>query len=473
MLTSNDEYYKALIPLDTLERERNILRGLHEVKFIQAFIQAGIEPKWFHSKVHQYAAEKAINFYKEHGIISIFTLHATISQKEETEAYEGQFFDIAVGRFPLEYVEDEVIFEEIRYLKDNWVKREMQQICYNAARELGLCAIDEAYNVTRTTIDSLQELLKEENSSKSGDVVEGLANLISDFDSRGDLSSTPKVYPTGLADFDNLVGGIPSQGFTLIAGRPGMGKTLMGVNVAHNIARYERFKGKRVLFCSLELNKEDVISRFISKSARETNANSTLSAKRLMRDNKPMTDPELSEFYRLSEKLIELPITIYDKSSIVPSEIEAEIRSLNNQFPDSPVGMVIIDHVTIMKSDKSAKDSVEMTKDISEGLRSLAKNLNIAVVGLIQLNRNNEAGQNKRPALESMRNSGSLEQDAELVVGIFRDDYYAKDETGKKITSEEEFVETELIILKNRNGKTGTVDVLFNLPFGLVCNKGF
>ena len=243
---------------------------------------------------------------------------------------------------------------------------------------------------------------------------------------------------TGLHDLDRTIMGLNNSDLILIASRPGMGKTSIALNIALHAAKAA---GKTVAVFSLEMSCEQLAMRLLSSE-------SFIDGKKLQTG---LLKPE--EWRRLADaaKSISMAdLLISDDASATVADMNAQCRRVPN------LGMVVIDYLQLMQSASGSKgysseNRVQVVSEISRMMKIMAKELNVPVICLSQLSRANESRQNKRPLLSDLRDSGSIEQDADIVLGLYRDDYYNKESESHNIA--------ECIILKNRRGETGTIEL--------------
>ena len=238
---------------------------------------------------------------------------------------------------------------------------------------------------------------------------------------------------TGLADLDSRILGLNPSDLILIASRPGMGKTSIALNMAVHVAEHSE---KAVAVFSLEMSKEQLASRLISS--------------RGLIDSQKLKTGRLSqeEWRRVGEAAADISRTnmlIDDNSTLTVADMNAQCRRVKN------LGLVVIDYLQLMQSAGSGhnENRQQAVSDMSRMLKIMAKELNVPVICLSQLSRANESRQNKRPMLSDLRESGAIEQDADIVIGLYRDGYYNTESPTPN--------EAEAIVLKNRHGEVGTV----------------
>ncbi|MEA3333513.1 MAG: replicative DNA helicase, partial [Pseudomonadota bacterium] len=245
--------------------------------------------------------------------------------------------------------------------------------------------------------------------------------------------------PTGFTGIDNLTCGFQRSDLIIIAGRPSMGKTSFALNIAHNTAANPDIIS-HVAFFSLEMSKEQLVTRMLCSQS-EINAQTI--RRGLLKDD---DWPRLSE---AAAVVSELPIYIDDTAAISVMEMRAKARRLKN---GKGLDMVVVDYLQLMRGDGESRE--REISEISRSLKAMAKELDIPVVALSQLNRSVESRIDKRPQLSDLRESGAIEQDADVIMFVYRDEVYNKD-------NPENAGLAEILVRKQRNGPTGVVNMRF------------
>ena len=270
--------------------------------------------------------------------------------------------------------------------------------------------------------------------------------LIDVYDRLGELAASDSPIPglsTGLRDLDRAISGLNKSDLILLAARPGMGKTSMALNILLNAGKRS---GKNVAFFSLEMSREQLALRLISSEC--------------FVDNKKLVTGKLSEqdwesVAAAADSLNRSTILIDDDSSVTVADINAKCRRVDN------LGLIIIDYLQLMQSaggkSRSGENRQQIVSDISRSLKIMAKELNVPVLCLSQLSRANESRQDKRPMLSDLRESGAIEQDADIVLFLYREGYYNRDTENPNLA--------ECIIAKNRHGETGMVELQWQPEF--------
>ena len=246
---------------------------------------------------------------------------------------------------------------------------------------------------------------------------------------------------TGFTDLDKKLQGIQNGDLIIVAGRPSMGKTSFAMNIAENVLTNDDTDGAVLIF-SLEMPGESLTTRMLSGMSKldQQNVRSGM-----------LRDDQLKILLEEGERLKNLPLWIDDSSLLTPMELRAKARRLARS--EGGLSLIVVDYLQLMQLPTSAENRVNQISEISRSLKSLAKELDVPVIALSQLNRAVEQRPNKRPIMADLRDSGAIEQDADVILFIYRDEVYNEDsEQGNK---------AEIIIGKQRNGPIGTVHLTF------------
>tara|TARA_Y200000002_G_scaffold26396_1_gene19875 strand:+ start:5881 stop:7251 length:1371 start_codon:yes stop_codon:yes gene_type:complete len=247
---------------------------------------------------------------------------------------------------------------------------------------------------------------------------------------------------TGYKDLDTRLQGLQDGDLIIVAARPSMGKTALSMNIAENFLINKDVLGGVLIF-SLEMPAESLTTRLLASNAK-IDQQKVRSAS--------MNQDELKKFMESSSKLKDLPLYIDDSSLLSPMELRARARRINRQDPNG-LSLIVVDYLQLMQIPASQENRVNQISEISRSLKMLAKELKVPVVALSQLNRAVEQRPNKRPIMADLRDSGAIEQDADVILFIYRDEVYNEDsEEGNK---------AEIIIGKQRNGPIGKVNLTF------------
>ena len=307
--------------------------------------------------------------------------------------------------------------------------------------------IGTAQEILEASEKKIYSLRKENSGDSLQHIGKVLLNVYDRLEELAESGSDIAGLSTGLHDLDRKINGLNKSDLLLIAARPGMGKTSLALNIALNVAKSTE---KTIAFFSLEMSREQLATRLLSNES--------------FVDNQKLTTGKLDEedwgkLSLASSALSQTDIRVDDNPAITVAEMNAKCRRLDN------LGLVVIDYLQLMTAaapGKTSENRVTIVSDISRALKIMAKELNVPVICLSQLSRANESRTDKRPMLSDLRESGAIEQDADSVMFIYRDDYYNENSEEKNIA--------ECIVAKNRHGETGTVKLQWLPQFTTFSN---
>ena len=331
----------------------------------------------------------------------------------------------------------------VSLLADKWLRRE---ILVEASRmRIDAYSPDSASRLVAASVDRLARLEGlggTPHTSSSEDIIGDIFSRVQEFQERGE----PETYgiPSGFYDVDAMTQGHQLGDFIIVAARPSMGKTAYIVQIARNIAIES---GKPVLIFSMEQGKEEIMCRMIAAEA-NIELRVVIRFVRTGRIN-PSFMPAI---LKATEKIMAAPIEICDKTDIGVSEIIATSQQVRAKHGD--LGGVFIDYLQLMET---GEDRVQGLAKITRSLKKAARPLGCSITALSQLSRGVESRTNKRPMMSDLRESGALEQDADIIQMLYREEYYDPDTPDRGIA--------EVIVVKNRNGPTGTARLLFEPQF--------
>lgn len=423
-------------PQDTVA-EKSLLGAMMISDAGMAEILTLLKPDDFYEKRHQEIFAAMMELYDRHQPIDLLTLTTELKSRKQLKGVGGAPYLTELSNFVpaashakayAEIIEKASIRRKLinagttiadeAYAED----KPIDEMIGTAEKEL----FDVSNKVVKTDYTPMDELL--------ADAMERIAELKKN---KGAL----RGLKTGFHDLDKKTAGFQKGDLIIIGARPAMGKTTFAQNLAYNIANINK---KGVLFFSMEMAKNEIVDRLISDIADV--------------DNWKMRTGNLSdeEFSRIGDALAEIdeiPIYIDDTSSMSIMELRNKAR---RAVHDHNIGIVIIDYLQLMSGTGRYKENrVQEVTEISRGLKVLARELEIPVVALAQLSRNVTGRDDPRPVLSDLRESGSIEQDADLVMFLHRPDYYKKPE-------EEDTNITELLIRKHRHGAIGVIELYFD-----------
>ncbi|GHU60142.1 replicative DNA helicase [Clostridia bacterium] len=317
-------------------------------------------------------------------------------------------------------------------VRDHSLRRKVAE----AAREIISLAgsgSGEAYAL----LDAAEQLIYSIRQGRSDQNLVHIRTVLTEvYDRLDELAKHPGQLPgltSGMPELDQVILGLKKSDLILIASRPGMGKTSFALNIALHASRASN---NTVVFFSLEMPREQLATRLLSSEA-------MVDSKKLMTGD--LNDAQWSKLAMASNVLSRVDLRIDDNPSINVNEMKAKCRRVEN------LGLIVIDYLQLMRGSKNYDNRVQEVGEISRSLKIMAKELNVPVLCLSQLSRANEARQDKRPMLSDLRESGAIEQDADIVMFLYRDDYYNKESEYKNLA--------ECIVAKNRHGETGKIEL--------------
>jgi replicative DNA helicase len=314
-----------------------------------------------------------------------------------------------------------------------------------AGKDISQVGGDEAKSVKELIEEAETKLFEVSQQHVKQNIVSLEAILAESFERLDDLHKDKQKIrgiPTGFKDMDNMLAGLQRSDLFILAARPSMGKTALALNLAHNVAVQAK---EPVLLFSLEMSKEQLVDRLLSME-------SGVDAWALRTGN--LTDTDFEKIGNAMGALSEAPIYIDDTPGITVSDLRTKARREAHQ---RPLGLIIVDYLQLMSGGgKYGGDGnrVQEISEISRGLKGVARELNVPLIALSQLSRSVESRSPQIPQLADLRESGSIEQDADVVAFIYREEYYNPDTDRKKLT--------DIFIKKHRNGPTGGIELYFD-----------
>ena len=397
-------------------------------------------PEMFFDEKNRAIYASICDLHKNKVAIDITTVKDDLEKKKKLEVsggvdYLSDVIDSVAIASNLEYY--------MQIVKDNYVRRNLIETATNIASE----AYDEE-NVTDLLDNAEKDILnvvKARQSSVFVPIHEVLRRAQENLEILAQNKRTITGLETGFYDLDKYTAGLHGGELIILAARPGMGKTSFALNIATNAAMTT---DKGIAIFNLEMPAEMLVNRMISAVGQIDSYKLATGA---------LQSNDWKRYNEALSQLAETNIFIEDNASVTASEIRAKCRRLANT--EKGLGLVVIDYLQLVTSGGRRTESRQVeVSEISRSLKTMALELNVPVIALAQLSRNAEKRENAQPMLADLRESGSLEQDADLVLFINRKDYY---DTKKDI--KETIVPVDLIIAKHRKGATGKIDLLFEL----------
>ncbi len=371
--------------------------------------------------------------HNENNPVDIITLSNALKKRNEFEVIGGMPFLLSISNSVSTSANIEVyakIIEEKSILRKLIkVSGEVQNSCFQGSEE-----VDAIIDQAEKGIFDIVQNKKSENFHEIKDVLAATIEKIEE--TYRDKGKTTGIS-TGFKDFDRKTAGLQKADLILIAARPSMGKTAFALNILQNIAVNEN---KSVAMFSLEMSRESLVNRMICSHAQ-------IDANRIRTGE---LEPE--DFEKISQSISPLSLSrvfIDDTPGITINDLRAKSRKLKME---RGLDLIVIDYLQLMNGSGRTESRQQEVSDISRGLKAIARELDVPIIALSQLSRANEKRPDKRPMLSDLRDSGAIEQDADLVCFIHREEYYNPED----IADEDRGV-SEIIIAKQRNGETGTI----------------
>ena len=280
------------------------------------------------------------------------------------------------------------------------------------------------------------DLAQNRNSKSYSGMKEILVNTLDSIEKMYQNKEKLSGMESGFIDLDEKISGLNDSDLIIVAARPAMGKSAFVLNIASYVAMHDKVP---VMIFNLEMSKEQLVKRMLSSE-------SEIDSMKI--NNANLEQDDWIKMADASNRLADVPIYIDDTPVLTPSEIRAKCRKAKLE---KNIGLIIIDYLQLMESKTANGSRQQEISEISRGLKILAKELNVPVIALSQLSRATEARADHRPMLSDLRESGSIEQDADIVMFLHREDYYDKETENKNVA--------EVIVAKNRHGETGTVEL--------------
>ena len=429
-----------------MEAEQSVLGAalLDRERVMPTLIQL-LKPEMFYARQNGEIFSQMVRLYSEDDRLDVVTLIDAVDQQnvfESTEAAKVYIMRLA------EVVPTITNFEAYANIVVNrYMARQVmhlaQDILQKSSDQPNAEVLLESLEQSVTSLRANQK--KEELTRLSDAFLETMATLQK---IAGPDKDKYAGIPTGFTYLDNILTGMGRSDLIILAARPGMGKTSFALNIATNVAKKSRIP---VAIFSLEMSKEQLTNRILSAEAGVDSHAFRSGA---------LDNDDWRDLVNAMELLHEVPIFMDDTSGITIPEVKAKIRRINQDPDKQPIGLVVIDYLQLMTSGKRTENRVQEVSDITRNLKIMAKELNVPVIALSQLSRAAEKGSGRsdhRPQLSDLRDSGSIEQDADIVLFLYREGYYSS-MTGENL-EESDSTTAECIIAKNRHGETGKVDL--------------
>jgi replicative DNA helicase len=434
---------KIKIPPNNLEAERALLGSVLLNSEVLPSVIEILKPADFYNKNHSIIFDSLVSLFEKNQPIDILTLKDNLLSKGTLEQVGG---DIYLSDIVNSTVTSANAATYAKIVKEKAMLRNMIRTAEWIV-ESGYDRIDDAEEFLDKAETDIFRVSEERSTTSYHQMRDMVSLVLKEIEGLTEDRKLTRGVPSGFNDLDGTTLGFQPSDLIIIAARPGMGKTSLCLNIAHNAA----VRGKKgVAVFSLEMSKEQLAMRLLCSHAR-------VDLFRLR--SGILRSDEYSAIAKTAGILADAPIYIDDSPGISSLELRAKARRLKYELKDG-LSMIIVDYLQLMRGRGSANTREQEISEISRSLKFLAKELKIPVIAISQLNRALEARDDKRPRLADLRESGAIEQDADLILFIYRDELYKRGEI-----SEDERGKAEVIIGKNRNGPTGKVELVFLKEF--------
>lgn len=427
------------VPPQNIEAEQAVLGAMLIKKEAIAEVQEILQPDDFYREAHRIVYEAMVQLQNNDEAVDLVTLTEQVRKSEQLDKIGGlAFITQLANAVP---TAANVVYHA-KIVKE---KAELRSLI-NAATAIASAAYEDNTDVENIMDDAEKKILAVANRQNGG-AFESMKSIVMRtferinvlYESKGGLTG----ISSGFKDLDKLTAGLQKSDLILVAARPSMGKTAFTLNIASYVGTH----GGKVAFFSLEMSKEQLMQRMLC-------AEGGIDATKLRTGQ--LDTPEWNKLVHVADTLSRAPIYIDDTAGITVMELRSKARRLKAEHG---LDLIIIDYLQLMQGrpSKNGDNRQQEISEISRSLKALARELDVPVIALSQLSRSVESRQIKKPMLSDLRESGSLEQDADIVMFLYREDYYDKDTENKNIT--------DIIVAKHRNGPVDTISLFFQKEY--------
>ena len=427
------------VPPQNIEAEQAVLGAMLIKKEAIAEVQEILQPDDFYREAHRIVYEAMVQLQNNDEAVDLVTLTEQLRKSEQLDKIGGlAFITQLANAVP---TAANVVYHA-KIVKE---KAELRSLI-NAATAIASAAYEDNTDVENIMDDAEKKILAVANR-KNGGAFESMKSIVMRtferinvlYESKGGLTG----ISSGFKDLDKLTAGLQKSDLILVAARPSMGKTAFTLNIASYVGTH----GGKVAFFSLEMSKEQLMQRMLC-------AEGGIDATKLRTGQ--LDTQEWNKLVHVADTLSRAPIYIDDTAGITVMELRSKARRLKAEHG---LNLIIIDYLQLMQGrpSKNGDNRQQEISEISRSLKALARELDLPVIALSQLSRSVESRQIKKPMLSDLRESGSLEQDADIVMFLYREDYYDKDTENKNIT--------DVIVAKHRNGPVDTISLFFQKEY--------
>lgn len=424
------------VPPQNVDAEMSLLGAVLIDEETLADITEHVKPKDFYDKRHGVIFDAIMRLFEKNKPVDLLTLTDELKRKGELDEIGGSAYLTELTNY-VPTAAHAASYAEI--VAQKAVRRRL----IRASGEISELGYDESTSTQELLQQAEAELFTVSDQSLKQDLVSLESILTDSFDRIEELhrnKGSLRGIRTGYRDLDNMTAGLQRSDLIILAARPAMGKTTLVTNLMYNVATIAK---QSVLFFSLEMSKEQLVDRMLADASGVDSWN-------IRTGN--LSDEDFSKLSEAMGEMAEAPIFIDDTPGVSVLEMRTKARRAAH---DHPLGLIIIDYLQLMQgSGRDNGNRVQEVSEISRGLKLLARELDVPVIALSQLSRSVENRSPQIPQLADLRESGSIEQDADIVMFIYREAYYNPETERENVT--------DLIIAKHRNGPVGKVELYFH-----------
>ena len=437
MSEQNNRNVTAKIPPQNLDAEKSLLGAILIDEEVLADVSEAVKPRDFYDKNHEMIYDGMLRLYEKHKPVDMLTLTDELKRKDHLSLVGGSAYLSELTNYVPTAAHAEAYADLVS-------QKAVRRRLIKASGDISEMGYDEDSDVQELLAKAESELFSVSDQSLKQDLT-SISDILADsFDRMEELHRNKgaiRGIRTGYRDLDNMTAGLQRSDLIILAARPAMGKTTFVTNLAYNIATIEK---KPVLFFSLEMSKEQLLDRMLADAAGVDSWN-------IRTGN--LSDEDFDKISTAMGEMNEAPFFIDDKPGLTVLELRTKARRVAHE---QDLGLIVIDYLQLMQgSGRHDGNRVQEVSEISRGLKLVARELNVPVIALSQLSRSVESRQPPIPQLSDLRESGSIEQDADIVSFIYRPGYYEPDNPDVANI-------TDLIIAKHRNGPVGKVSLYFH-----------
>ncbi len=425
------------VPPQSLDAEKSLLGAVLIDDNVLADVSDKLKAADFYDQSHETIYASMMRLYEKHKPVDLLTLSDDLQTKDQLDTVGGSSYLTELTNYVPTAAHATAYADLVR---GKAVRRRL----IKASAELAELGYDEDKSIEELLGQAEADLFSVSDESLKQDLVSLESILAESFDRIEELhrnKGSLRGVPTGYKDLDSKTAGLQKSDLLILAARPAMGKSTFVSNLAYNVASQQK---KAVLFFSLEMSKDQLVDRMLADV-------SGVDAFGIRTGN--LSEDDFGKLSDAMGEMAEAPVLIDDTPGMSVLEMRTKAR---REAHNQPLGLIIVDYLQLMQGSgrNNSDNRVQEVSEISRGLKLIARELDVPVIALSQLSRSVESRHPQIPQLADLRESGSIEQDADLVMFLYREDYYNPDTDNQHIT--------DLIISKHRNGPTGKIQLYFH-----------